>query len=74
MPKKRYTPEEIVGKLRQVDVLLFAGPENIADIQVRYDRIGRRIEISAMVSEAVAKAFEKTRDLPEEVSRSLLGT
>jgi transposase-like protein len=30
MPKKRYTPEEIVAKLRQVDVLVSQGP-NIAD-------------------------------------------
>ncbi|MGZ3338110.1 MAG: IS3 family transposase, partial [Isosphaeraceae bacterium] len=30
MPKKRYTPEEIVAKLRQVDVLVSPG-QNIAD-------------------------------------------
>ena len=30
MPKKRYTPEEIVAKLRQVDVLASQG-QNIAD-------------------------------------------
>jgi putative transposase len=30
MPKKRYTPEEIVAKLRQVDVLISQG-HNIAD-------------------------------------------
>src|SRR5512144_3055925 len=30
MPKKRYTPEEIVTKLRQVDVLVSQG-QNIAD-------------------------------------------
>ena len=30
MPKKRYTPEEIVAKLRQVDVLVSLG-QNIAD-------------------------------------------
>ena len=30
MPKKRYTPEEIVAKLRQVDVLVSRG-QNIAD-------------------------------------------
>jgi transposase-like protein len=30
MPKKRYTPEEIVAKLRQVDVLVSQG-DNIAD-------------------------------------------
>jgi transposase-like protein len=30
MPKKRYTPEEIVAKLRQVDVLVSQG-QNISD-------------------------------------------
>ena len=30
MPKKRYTPEEIVAKLRQVDVLVSQG-QNMAD-------------------------------------------
>ena len=30
MPKKRYTPEEIVAKLRQVDMLVSQG-QNIAD-------------------------------------------
>ena len=30
MPKKRYTPEEIVAKLRQVDILVSQG-QNIAD-------------------------------------------
>jgi putative transposase len=30
VPKKRYTPEEIVAKLRQVDVLVSQG-QNIAD-------------------------------------------
>jgi len=30
MPKKRYTPEEIVAKLRQVEVLVSQG-QNIAD-------------------------------------------
>jgi len=30
MPKKRYTPEEIVAKLRKVDVLVSQG-QNIAD-------------------------------------------
>ncbi len=37
-------------------------------IEVRYDKVERRIEISATVSEAVAKAFENAKDLPEEVS------
>ena len=37
-------------------------------LEVRYDKVERRIEISATVAEAVAKAFENAKDLPEEVS------
>ncbi len=37
-------------------------------LEVRCDKVERRIEISATVSEAVAKAFENAKDLPEEVS------
>jgi len=37
-------------------------------LEVRYDTVERRIEISATVAEAVAKAFENAKDLPEEVS------
>ena len=46
MPKKRYRPEEIVAKLRQVDVLVSQG-QNIADAirqigvsEVTYYRVG----------------------------------
>ena len=41
-------------------------------LQIRYDKVERRIEISATVSEVIAKAFEKTKDLPQEVSRVTL--
>jgi len=37
-------------------------------LEVRYDKVERRIELSATVAEAVAKAFENAKDLPEEVS------
>jgi len=37
-------------------------------LRIAYDKVERRIEISATVSEAVAKALEKAEDLPEEVS------
>ena len=36
MPRKRYTPEEIVAKLRQVDVLVSQG-QNIADAQKKLE-------------------------------------
>jgi hypothetical protein len=47
------------------------GPDSSC-LQIRYDKVERRIEISATVSEAVAKAFEKTKDLPQEASRVTL--
>ncbi len=37
-------------------------------LEIRCDKVERRIEISATVSEAVAQAFENAKDLPEEVS------
>jgi len=37
------------------------------DLQVVYDKLEKRIEISATVSEAVAEAFANKEDLPEEV-------
>ena len=41
-------------------------------LQIRYDKVERRIEISATVSETVAIAFENAKDLPQEVSRVTL--
>jgi hypothetical protein len=37
-------------------------------LQVTYDKPGRRIEISATVTEAIAEALENAKDLPKEVS------
>ena len=37
-------------------------------LQITYDKPNRRIEISATITEAIAKARENERDLPEEVS------
>jgi hypothetical protein len=36
-------------------------------LEIRFDKTERRIEISATVSEAVAKAFENAKDLQKEV-------
>ena len=33
-----------------------------------YDKLNRRIEISATISETIAEALENAEDLPEEVS------
>jgi site-specific DNA recombinase len=75
-------PEEltdILSRLPDLSEALRKAPPNIKRqvfeafcLQIRYDNIERRIEISATISEAVAKAFEKTKDLPEEVSRVTL--
>ena len=35
-------------------------------LQITYDKPGRRIEISATISEAVAEALENTKSLPKE--------
>ncbi len=40
----------------------------IAGLRISYDKAGRRIEISATISEAVAEALHNAKDLPEEVS------
>ncbi len=37
-------------------------------LRIAYDKLERRITISATVSEAVTKAFENAKDLPREVS------
>jgi hypothetical protein len=37
-------------------------------LQVVYDKLNRRIEISATITEAIAAALENAKDLPEEVS------
>ena len=57
MPKKRYTPEEIVAKLRQVDVPVSQG-QNIADA-IR--QIG--------VSEVKADQVKRLKQLEQENSR-----
>jgi hypothetical protein len=38
------------------------------ELQIAYDKVGRRIEISATVSEAVANAFEDAKALEKEGS------
>ena len=37
-------------------------------LHIAYDKLARRIEISATVSPAVTEALENAKDLPEEVS------
>jgi chemotaxis response regulator CheB len=47
------------------------------DLQIAYDKVGRRIEISATVSGAVADAFENAKALRKEgsvvVARDIAG-
>ena len=42
------------------------------ELQILYDKAERRIEISATVSETIAKTFEKKKALPKEGSLVLL--
>jgi site-specific DNA recombinase len=37
-------------------------------LEISYDKLNRRIEISATITEAIADALENARDLPQEVS------
>jgi hypothetical protein len=37
-------------------------------LQISYDKLNRRIEISATITDAIADALENAKDLPEEVS------
>jgi hypothetical protein len=37
-------------------------------LQISYDKLNRRVEISATITEAIADALENAKDLPEEVS------
>ena len=69
MPKKRYTPEEIVAKLRQVDVVVSQG-QNIADairqigvIEVTYYRW--RQEYGGLKADQV----KRLKELEQENSR-----
>jgi site-specific DNA recombinase len=38
-------------------------------LQIAYDKVNRRIEISATITQAVAEALENAKDLPQEVIR-----
>ena len=71
--------KDILGRLPDLSKALHKAPLGLKRqvfeafcLQIRYDKVERRIEISATVSEAVAQAFEKTKDLPQEVSRVTL--
>ena len=74
MPKKRYTPEEIVAKLRQVDVLVSQG-QNIADAirqigvsEVTYYRW--RQEYGGLKADQV----KRLKELEQENSRAAQGS
>ena len=42
------------------------------ELEILYDKAGRKVEISATVSEVVASAFEKQKALPKEGSLVVL--
>ena len=74
MPKKRYRPEEIVAKLRQVDVLVSQG-QNVADAirqigvsEVTYYRW--RQEYGGLKTEQVKRLKELEQEKPVFARRS----
>ena len=52
MPKKRYTPEEIVAKLRQVDVLVSQGQNITNAIRPDWCERGHLLSVAARVRRA----------------------
>ena len=70
---------EVLARLPDLSAALHKAPPQLKRqvfeafcLEVRYDKVEGRIEISATVSEAVAEAFENAKDLPKEVSRVTL--
>ena len=69
MPRKRYKPEEIVAKLRQVDVLVSQGPEyDGCDPPDRRER-GDFLSVAAGVWRAESDQVKRLKDLELENSR-----
>ena len=74
--------EELTKQLERVpdltEALRAAPPEaqrrvfEAFELEILYDKAGRKVEISATVSEAVASAFEKQKALPKEGSLVVL--
>ena len=65
--------EEALGRIPDLTPLLTTAPTEIKrqvfdafGLQITYDKLQRRIEISATISDTVAEALENAKSLPEE--------
>jgi site-specific DNA recombinase len=74
-PEAKEGLPELLGRIPDLSQTLHEAPPELKrqvfeafGLRIAYDKVERRIEISATISEAVAKALEKAEDLPEEVS------
>jgi hypothetical protein len=66
-------PAELLSRLPDLSRALRKAPPQLKrqvfdafGLQITYDKIGRRIEISATISEAIAHALENEKSLPKE--------
>jgi site-specific DNA recombinase len=74
-PAASEDPSALLARLPDLGDALRHAPKELKrqvfeafSLQISYDKLGRRIEISATITEAIAEALENARDLPEEVS------
>ncbi len=69
---RRRVQELVAERLPDLSAELKAAPSKLKrqvfeafGLRIIYDKLERRIEVSATVSEAVAAAFENAKDLPK---------
>jgi len=67
-------PAALLARLPDLGAALHDAPKDLKRqvfeafcLQITYDKINRRIEISATITEAIANALHNAKDLPEEV-------
>ena len=65
---------ELLARLPDLGVALQQAPRELKrqvfdafQLSIAYDKVSRRIEFSATISEVVAHALENAKDLPQEV-------
>jgi site-specific DNA recombinase len=66
---------ELLGRIPDLSQALYDAPRELKrqvfeafGLRIAYDKVDRRIEVSATISEAIAQALQNARDLPGEVS------
>ena len=65
---------DLTQALREAPVEIKRQTFEAFGLRIEFDKAQRRVEVSATVSEAVAQAFENTKALQKEGSRSPLAT